>query len=361
MANKGYHSYRGRRKGGRSLLTILLVLMLLAAVGATVAMRHVTYSDDGSIYLDLPFFRPEQSNSTDTDLEEGDMHLVIDKPQKEEQPEQQPQPEPHLPMADHRLAGLAALPTDMTLLESTLAQSGANGFVYPARDNTGLVRYRSLGALSSAVAQDAVGRDLLETLCGQEDILSVARLNAFHDSYYAWVNMEEAAICQSGGYIWYDNHSYHWLDPDKEQTRRYVISLAVECAEMGFDEILLEEMCYPSTGSLYKIDYSRNTMEKAEALELFLTELRQALEPYGTKVSLLLDERLLHPEENEEYIRHSGQDLKVLLPLVDMVYMATEDTAAAAESLIRQAGEDAPSLVVISSDENPPAEQWYRP
>ena len=121
MANKGYHSYRGRRKGGRSLLTILLVLMLLAAVGATVAMRHVTYSDDGSIYLDLPFFRPEQSNSTDTDLEEGDMHLVIDKPQKEEQPEQQPQPEPHLPMADHRLAGLAALPTDMTLLESTLA------------------------------------------------------------------------------------------------------------------------------------------------------------------------------------------------------------------------------------------------
>ena len=36
--------------------------------------------------------------------------------------------------------------------------------------------------------------------------------------------------------------SYFWLDPDKEAAREYVIALALECAQMGFDELLLEEM-----------------------------------------------------------------------------------------------------------------------
>ena len=57
--------------------------------------------------------------------------------------------------------------------------------------------------------------------------------------------MESAGICQSSGYIWYDNLSYYWLDPAKEQARDYIVDLALECARLGFDELLLEEVTYP--------------------------------------------------------------------------------------------------------------------
>ena len=133
--------------------------------------------------------------------------------------------------------------------------------------------------------------------------MAAARFNCFHDSYYAFVHMPEAAICQKNGYVWYDQQSYHWLDPSKEQARQYVITLAKECAELGFEELILEECAYPTSGNLHKIDYTKNTMSKSEALALFLTELRAALEPYGTKLSILLTEELILAGSDEE----SGQ------------------------------------------------------
>ena len=53
--------------------------------------------------------------------------------------------------------------------------------------------------------------------------------------------MESAGICQPNGYIWYDYDLNHWLEPEKEAARRYVIDLALECAQMGFDELMLED------------------------------------------------------------------------------------------------------------------------
>ena len=157
--------------------------------------------------------------------------------------------------------------------------------------------------------------------------MAAARFNCFHDSYYAFVHMPEAAICQKNGYVWYDQQSYHWLDPSKEQARQYVITLAKECAELGFEELILEECAYPTSGNLHKIDYTKNTMSKSEALALFLTELRAALEPYGTKLSILLTEELILAGSDEE----SGQDLAALVPLVDAVYAKTGDPAAVRE------------------------------
>ena len=121
-----------------------------------------------------------------------------------------------------------------------------------------------------------------------------------------------------------------------------MIGLAVECAELGFDELLLEELAYPTRGKLEKIDYSGNTIGKTEALTLFLTELRTALEPYGTKISLLLTEELIQAGVNEE----SGEDLSALLPLVDAVY-AQVSSVSEAQSLLAAAAGDGPVPALV--------------
>ena len=261
-------------------------------------------------------------------------------------PEPAPPPEPEEETyGERRLAALEVLPADGAALAAQLSAAGANGFLYQVRDNTGAVRYGSAAALSKAVVQDGPGMDLVKALCAGEG-LAVARFNCLHDSFFAWENMKEAAVCQRNGFVWYDNHSYHWLDPEKALARSYVISLAVECAQMGFDELVLEELAYPSSGRTGKIDYSGNVMTRGEALVLLLGQMREALEPYGTRLSLLVTEKLLQAGGDEA----TGEDLAALLPMVDAVYVDTADPAAAKARLTELAGESAPALVVMGAD-----------
>ena len=260
------------------------------------------------------------------------------------EPDAPPEPEEE-PYGERRLAALEVLPADDAALSAQLSAAGANGFLYQVRDNTGAVRYASAAALSKAVVQDGPGMDLVKALCAGEG-LAVAQFNCLHDSFFAWENMKEAAVCQRNGFVWYDNHSYHWLDPEKALARSYVISLAVECAQMGFDELVLEELAYPSSGRTGKIDYSGNAMTRSEALVLLLGQMREALAPYGTRLSLLVSEKLLLSGSDEA----TGEDLTALLPMVDAVYVDTADPAAAKARLTELAGENAPALVVMGAD-----------
>ena len=358
---RGYQNYRGRRSAAIKLLIVVLVLILVAACSFLFIQRYVTYTDGGELRIDLPGFlqwmAPGEKEKEDEppapadpspedggqDAQQG-VNLIIGEPEEEAPP---------VPAAvDRHLVRLDALPADGTALRETLAASGANGFLWRVRDNTGALHYGSSAGLQDAVLSGAVSAETLTGLCGTDGITSVALFNCFHDSYYAFVNMASAAICQNTGYVWYDNLSYHWLDPAKEQARSYVVSLAVECAQLGFDELLLEEMAYPTSGKLQKIDYSGNAMGKTDALVLFLTELKAALEPYDIRLSLLLGEDLLNAGSNAE----SGQDLAALLPLVDAVYTVTGDPAGAQAILDAYAGGEGPELVPMTT--GPQEGQW---
>lgn len=364
---RGYQSYRGRNSIGVRVAIALLIFILIAACAFMYAQQNVSYADDGRIYLELPYFgriylptppRPEPDPEPEAEPGPPPVNLIIDRPEPDPEPE--PEPEPVDLYGEHHLVELSALPSDGAALEDALAARGASGFVYAVRNNKGEIFWASATGQSKAVKTGEAETELLRGLCEMEDVLSVARFNVLHDSYYAFANMKDAAICQSAnnGYVWYDNHAYHWLEPEKELARQYVVGLAVECAQLGFDELLLEELCYPTRGNTYKINYADNTMEKREALALLLTEIRTALEPYGTKVSLLLTEEQLLEGSNEA----SGVDLAALLPLVDGVY-AEVSSEAAARALMDAAvgGEaDAPALVCLLTEPGT-EESWCVP
>lgn len=354
MAN-GYQNYRGRKSAGTKIIIALLVIILAAACCFIFAQRFIAYGDDGGIYLDLPYFgrvnlpTPPQAQEPPEPEEEPPaappVNLIVDEPAEPEEPEEPPEPVDLF--GEHRLIELSALPADAAALADVLLPSGANGFVYPVRNDSGEVFWASPTAQSKAVKADEAATENLRGLCGQEGVTAVARFNCLHDSYYAAVNMKDAAICQSNGYVWYDNRSWHWLDADKDAARQYVVNLAVECAQLGFDELLLEELSYPVRGKLNKIDYSGNTRTKTEALVQLLTDLRAALEPYGTKLSLLVTEELLLAGGDEV----SGVSLPAMLPLVDGVYAQVTDVDSARALVAAAAGEgEAPTLVPLAAE-----------
>lgn len=357
MATKGYQSYRGRGGLLRKLAAVVLILVLLAACAFTVVMQYATYTDDGGMRLDLPFlersielnlpvfFRPPaQTEPQEPEDSLPEVNLVIDEAGEEEPGDE---PEPAVPeTVERRLIPLAQLPGDAAALTAQVQSAGANGFVWTARDNTGGMRYASAEALETALTPGGPEMEAVKALLDGAEVYAVARMGCFHDNAYAFANMETAAICQKNGYVWYGGTNSHWLDPDKAEARRYVIALAVECARMGFDEVLLEDVSYPVSGKLQKIDYSKNTLSKTDALSLFLTELRQALEPYGVRVSLALDEDLLLAGSGAD----SGQNLAAFAPLADAVYTASADPAAGRLLLETAAGEGpCPVLVPVVS------------
>ena len=360
---KGYQSYRGRSPVGRKLLIALLVLILAAAVcGFIVLQRYVIYRDDGGMSIVLPFWQvdlpaPVQLPPLPDEDDEGPtlpaVDLVIEPPDETEEPSEPEEPED--PFGEHKLVELASLPLDGVALTQLLEEQGGSGFLYTVRDNTGKVFFASPTAQAQSVMDNAEpATQLMRDLCGVEGVTAVARFNCLHDSYYAFANMAEAAICQANGYVWYDNLNWHWLDADKENARSYVVGLAVECAQMGYDELLLEELCYPTRGKQQKISYANNVLSKTEALELLLTEMRTALEPYGTRLSLLVTEDLLLEGKNEV----SGVDLAVLLPLVDGVY-AQDVAAEAGQALVNALtdGQEAhPVFVPLTAA--PEGENW---
>ena len=358
MATKGYQSYRGRGGLLKRLAAVVLILILLGACAFMFALQYATYTDDGGMRLDLPFlekgielnlpvfFRPAVQPEDQEPADSGpDVNLVIEGAGGENpvaEPDPAPAPEPE--KVERRLLPLAQLPGDAAALTEQVTAAGASGFVWTARTGSGKVNYASGEAVETALTPGGPGMEDVKALVDGAELYAVARMGCFHDNDYAFANMAGAAVCQRNGYVWYSGSSDHWLDPDKEEARRYVIALAVECAQMGFDEVLLEDVSYPVAGKLQKIDYSKNTLGKTEALTLFLTELRQALEPYGTRVSLLLDESLLLAGSGAD----SGQNLAAFAPLVDAVYTASADPDALRPALAAAAGENpVPDLVPV--------------
>lgn len=379
MALKGYHSYRGRSGVLRRLLVIVLLLVLIAACAFLFLQRYITYSDDGSFYLDLPFEInydiPFLNNDVEEDPEkvdedpEQDFNLIVDPPKEEkpepekpapEQQEETPAPEPEkpAPYVHRRLIGLDVMPQDEAALAHMLTERGADGFVFLAKDREGNVFYQSAVAEAKAVSGQSVSRELLTVLCAQEGVYTVARISCMRDPVYARANMAEAGICQSNGYIWYENdQGGHWLDAEKEAARHYLINLAVECAQLGFDELLLENVSYPYRGKLYKIDYSGNSMNKTDALVLFLDELRNALEPYGVRISLMMEEDTVRGLT--ENTSDTGVIPQEILPMVDAVYVATADAETVRQEMKTLLGEETvPALVpVVSEATEEPG--WY--
>ena len=99
-------------------------------------------------------------------------------------------------------------------------------------------------------------------------------------------------------------------------------------------------------------------MGKTEALVRLLTDLREALEPYGTRLSLLLSKEDITTGYNET----SGVDLAAMLPLVDGVYADVSDAAAAQAQLAAAVDEEAePPALVCFLTEPGTTEHWCVP
>ena len=132
-------------------------------------------------------------------------------------------------------------------------------------------------------------------------------------------------LLNKSGYLFFDGNNRCWINPGKPVVRDYLCGILVELADMGFEEILLTDVSYPTAGKLEVIRYG--DVPKEQNLLDFLLEVNTALEPYDVTLSIEVPEAVLTTGRDEA----AGLVLTDLITQVDRIYAAT--TAEQAEAL----------------------------
>lgn len=117
-------------------------------------------------------------------------------------------------------------------------------------------------------------------LCHERDIYVIARMVMFKDDNLASTKPEWMAT-YADGRPYVDLEGLRWVDPFRREVRDYNLDLAREIALMGFDEVQLDYVRFPSDGSVRGLTFSEeSTFEsRTRAIAEFCAEMRDTLAP----------------------------------------------------------------------------------
>lgn len=175
---------------------------------------------------------------------------------------------------------------------------------------------------------------------------TLAYLNCFQDQKAG--AKSELGLYDEGNAAWYDGEDRAWADPANEEYQDYLIALAQELEDMGFDEIVLNNACYPLTGNtsiLSKSCYDPGTFRKT--VSAFYQKVDKKLSGGKSMISVLTTEKAIL----EGYDETSGQSLEDMLQLGGRLWVdADGGKAEELSKALSQAGYPDNALgVVVSS------------
>lgn len=328
VGTKGYSSYRGRGPRWKILLAILLVLVIAVAASVIYLQQFLVYSADGSRQIRLPWQTEEKEPPPDGEGETPENQPNIDVVVQEPEPE-----EPKEAVA----FSLPAQALTQALWQEAVKPAGTNAVAVRLKTSNGTVYFNAANAVSGAVETELDTAAALAAITGQEGLHAIASVACLQDFKAANADVEGRGLKNTGGYIFYDGNNSLWLDPAKPGAREYVCALAKEIAELGFDELLLTDFSYPTVGKINKINYNTD-VPLANNLDLLLSDLNAALEPYDILLSVEVPEAVI--AEGPDTV--AGLDLNRLVSRVDRIYAATtpEQVETLSNLVFQAAGED---------------------
>ena len=193
-----------------------------------------------------------------------------------------------------------------------------NSLVIDVKDDMGYITFINDNANLTEASRYAV-LDLERSIprLKERGVYTIARLVCFKDPLRCSLEPRLAVHNNYGG-TWKDAEDIAWLDPYNTAAWDYIISVAKEAARIGFDEVQLDYVRFPTDGNLDEINYGSAGAgkTKAGAIGEFLAYARSALA--GTNVKLAADVFGIIAVSKGDF-EGIGQDLDIVLRNVDYV------------------------------------------
>ena len=200
---------------------------------------------------------------------------------------------------------------DMQLIQST----GLNAVVVDLKNDEGLVDYPTSVALASTIGARRVTtmHNLAATVAHlhEQQLYAIARIVVFKDRLVANTHPEWSVKMEDGS-VYHDHEGSTWVDPFFQEHHDYVVALAVEAAQAGFDEIQFDYIRFPDARGL-KFSQPNTESNRIGAITALLTQARTALIPYNV---FLAADAFGYTSWNTDDTR-IGQHLEDMLSVVD--------------------------------------------
>jgi len=319
MSPNDIGGYRGRRTASdvlKFIAVVLAVLVVMAIVLLLLVQRYLVYTDDG-VRLELPpflSFLQTEEEPDGPDLSNVTMVELPAEPAPEPEPgaelgtepgsEPGPEPEPDAPLSALQLS-LEDL--EAGIVPELLEEAGANALILEMKPPQGELNWFSGEALAELEGINASDRGINQLLrdWNEGGVYTVARVSCLRDNTLPYRDRDLAVRATYGN--WQDDRSTRWLDPAEPEVQSYLAGLCGELARMGFDEILLESCTFPTRGNLRSITGLQSgtaRMQTIQGSDGLLEQIRAAIEPCGTALSVLLDGPL--PEQGSGGLTRDG-------------------------------------------------------
>lgn len=337
----GYSSYRGRRTITDILKWIAIVLGVLVVllVGVLVFGQDYLVFTDNGLQWRTPLASGEQKEQTQ---EQQDVNVVIQPPAGSQDTQEEP------PAGSQTSQEMKAqeLPVSAVVdgtAQGLLEQAGANALILEMKDSQGQLGWSSqlpLAVQDGVTSSQAGVNEALQTW-NQGEIYTIAKVCCFRDNTMPYQHNSMALRANYGN--WRDEQKLRWMNPDSQEAVDYLAGLCGELAQLGFDELVLECPAFPTQGNLEAIqtDGSYASGAFATAVEHFLAQVEQAVEPYGTVLSLQVTR-----DQVEQQGAVSGLTGAVLEQYAQRVWVE-EDGEEPTVSQLLESGEDASAQLQI--------------
>ena len=226
---------------------------------------------------------------------------------------------------------LLSVPDTIEDLFDLISRTELNAVIIDVKSDRGSLAWDSQTDIANALGNDG-NRDgwmTLDTFIAEaksRNIYTIARLVTFKDNPLAF-GYPYLAVTHADGSIWIDGEGLAWANPFREEVWNYNIALAKEIAEIGFDEINMDYLRFPSDGNLSAIVYAEeNTADtRTTAIRTFVSRMRNELKPYGVYLSADVFGLTVWVDPDSDM--NIGQRVKDIAPYVDylspMIYPST--------------------------------------
>ena len=319
-----YKPHRGRSRvhGVLKIILIVVIVLVVLTIAALLHLRqYMVYTADGNARLQLPFEGQKAEEPSPASLSQPPMITLSPTPSTLNQRWEK--------ATAAQLYGLKEL-NSQTIEE--IARRQDDQVVIEMKTGDGALFYASEQALAPERTDAEVELASVLWRLHSEGRSAAALLSCFQDN---WLSKQDKslALTTSKKALWQDGENNRWLNPYLTENQEYLIGIAEELAKMGFDEIILEDCCFPETGKTERISYGMEESPYTAVIDRFLTQMDEAMAEYNVWLSVITDEKTVLDGENAE----NGQTRTSLLAHADRIYVALEQDSETTREDLEQA------------------------
>ena len=244
--------YRTQRVLKSIALGILPVLVLALVAGICWyiwAQRYVIYTADGQAILDMTL-PPMAQGQAPEKPEKVDVTIRYDTGVSELEATELKQ-----------MTGYYVEPEALKDLDTVKAQIQALPLGTPVMIDVksihGAFYYSSSVSDTRSTSVDVAKMDELLQWLKKQDLYTIAKFPALRDYTYGLNHVPDGVHHISGGYLYQDDAGCYWLHPASQGTLSYLTQIIVELRNLGFDEVVLEDFCFPQNTTAIRVDGDR--------------------------------------------------------------------------------------------------------